>query len=79
MVAVSTAQMTRSTISINVFQYSLKKFILLMMDKNASLLHTVGKMMNGFIWVASDVLLKAVNNIHKKGTSIMTDPIVRMM
>jgi len=49
------------------------------MDKNASLLHTVGKMMNGFIWVASDVLLKAVNNIHKNGTSIMTDPIVRMM
>jgi hypothetical protein len=40
---------------------------------NASVLHTVGKMINGFTEVASDTDLNAVSAIHTKGTSIMKE------
>lgn len=73
MVAVRTAQSTRKKIISSVFLYNSRKFIFLITSLNASVLHSFGKMTNGFTLVASVTVLNAVKIIHKNGTNIVID------
>ena len=78
MVAVRTAQSTRKKIINNVFLYSRRKFMFLITSLNASVLHSFGKITNGFTLVASVTVLNAVNTIHKNGTNIVIDTMIMM-
>ena len=52
--------------------------MLLITDVNESVLHTFGRIVNGFTDVASVTDLKAVRIIHIKGTSIVMDTMISM-